>query len=73
MHTHRAMLNAMTDEQPMGSKEACRVLDIDRATLTRWVAQGKLTASRLSDTTNGAFVFSRAEVEGLAAELATAS
>jgi predicted site-specific integrase-resolvase len=62
----------MTDEQPMGSKEACAILRIDRATLIRWVAQGKLAARRLSDTSNGAYMFDRADVERLASEKATA-
>ena len=65
----------MHSPQPdlIGSATACRILgDIDRSTLTRWVAAGRLAAAaRVSDKPNSAFMFSRAEVEALAAELAT--
>ena len=56
----------------IGSAEACRILgDISRSTLTRWVDAGRITpAARASETPNGAFLFTRAEVERLLAERA---
>ena len=51
----------------IGSADAERILDISRATLSRWVSAGKLrTAGRLS---SGALVFDRAVVEALAADI----
>lgn len=55
----------MTDADLIGSTEALGILGIDRSTLSRWVAAGRLTpTTRLS---GGAFVFRRPEVEALAA------
>lgn len=54
------------DAELIGSKVACRILDIDKATLSRWVAAGKLKpALRLGDSDNAAFVFKRKDVERL--------
>ena len=66
---HCAMLcNMSSDTELIGSTEASRVLKRHPATLSRWVADGKLTpVGRLSDA--GAFVFRRADVETFAAEL----
>lgn len=58
----------MPDTDLIGSTEALGILEIDRSTLSRWVAAGRLTpAARLS---GGAFVFRKADVESLAAERA---
>ncbi len=55
----------------VGSAEACRVLDVDRSTLTRWVKAGRLkTQARSSDHTNGALLFARRDVDALAVERA---
>lgn len=50
----------------IGSKEACTILDIDRATLSRWVAAGKITPAAKLPAKNGAFMFHRADIENLA-------
>lgn len=55
----------------VGTAEACRMLGKDKATLSRWVASGRLTpVARTSDKPNGAFLFDRAEIERVAAEVA---
>ena len=52
----------------IGSAEACRILKIDRSTLSRWVAAGRVPlAMRVGDKSNAALVFDRAEVERLVA------
>lgn len=52
----------------IGSREVCRLLGINKSTLSRWVAAGKITpASRLGSGPTCAYVFNRAEVEALAA------
>ena len=57
----------MPQNQFIGSAEAALLLHIDRSTLIRWVAAGKLTPSlRVSDTPTGAHLFERAAVERLA-------
>ena len=49
----------------IGSREAEDILSIDRSTLSRWVAAGKLApVTRLGDS--GAFVFQRSHIEALA-------
>lgn len=61
-HTHPA---------PMSSAEACKELgDIDRSTLSRWVALGLIVPAYKLPGRNGAFVFDRAEVERVKAERA---
>lgn len=58
----------MPDTDLIGSTEALGILEIDRSTLSRWVAAGRLTpVTRLS---GGAFVFRKTDVESLAAERA---
>ena len=57
----------------MPTKEACRLLgNIDRSTLTRWVAAGKITPAIKLDGTRGPMLFNRADIEALAAEQAAA-
>lgn len=58
----------------IGSAEACRILgDINRSTLTRWVADGELPAAGKLPGKNGAFLFDRGDVEALAAQRHKAS
>jgi predicted site-specific integrase-resolvase len=57
------------DEAPevIGSREVCRILQINKSTLTRWVASGRITpAGRLGEGRTCAYVFNRAEVEAMA-------
>lgn len=71
---HCAMLSHMASGSDLiGSTESCRILLIDKATLTRWVADEKITAAHKLPGKNGAYLFNRADVERLAAERAEAS
>jgi excisionase family DNA binding protein len=54
----------------IGSAEACKVLDIHPATLGRWVTQGRLTPAHKLPGRNGAYLFTRSDVERLRDELA---
>lgn len=54
----------------MGSAEAAHFLGIDKSTLTRWVADGAIAATRIGDRKNSALIFDRAEVERVKAERA---
>ncbi len=60
-----------TDEL-IGSAEACEILGFSLATLTRRVKDGTIGATKLPGLT-GAYVFTRGEVERVAAELVKAS
>ena len=53
----------------IGSADAERILDVSRATLTRWVADGKLAVLGKLRGPSGAFVFDRAAVEDLADQI----
>ena len=54
----------------IGSKDACRILrGIHHATLSRWVASGRIKPAGKVAGRTGAFVFRRSDVEKLAAEL----
>lgn len=57
-----------TDPELIGSTEACRILLIDKATLTRWVASGDLVPAHKLPSKNGAFLFSRAAIDAKATE-----
>lgn len=63
------MLNLMPDDL-IGSAEACRLLGIDKATLTRWVSQDRLEPAHKLPAKNGAFLFNRADIERLRDEIA---
>lgn len=68
MNAHCAMLTLMeTGTDLVGSSESCRILDIHAATLTRWVAAGTITPAHKLPGKNGAFLFSRTDIEALAA------
>ena len=52
------------------SAEACEELDrIDRSTLSRWVAQGRITPATKLPGLRGAFLFEPDEVARVRAEL----
>lgn len=57
----------------IGSTEAARILNIDKATLTRWVAAGDLTPAHKLPGKNGAMLFHRADIDRLARERQAAS
>jgi predicted site-specific integrase-resolvase len=50
----------------IGSTEACTILNIDKATISRWVAAGRITPAGKLPRKNGAFLFNRADIEALA-------
>lgn len=54
----------------IGSAETCTILDIDRSTMSRWIAAGKLPYAVRLPGPNGAFLFNRSDVEELARERA---
>ena len=49
------------------SAETCAALSIDRSTLSRWVAAGKITPALKLPGIRGAFMFDRADVERIGA------
>jgi excisionase family DNA binding protein len=52
----------MTEAQLIGSAEACGILGIDRGTLIRWIASGRIHAVQKLPGQTGAYIFDRAEV-----------
>ena len=47
----------------MTSAEVCDRLGIDRSTLSRWVASGRISPTTKLPGIRGAFLFTRAEIE----------
>lgn len=54
----------------LGTTDAARIIDVDKATLTRWVASGRVEAAVKLPRKNGAYLFTRDEVDRMAAEVA---
>lgn len=54
----------------IGSAETCQILGIDRSTLSRRIAMGRLDYWVRLPGPNGAFLFERSKVESLAKESA---
>lgn len=52
------------------SAEVCDLLDIDRSTLSRWVALGRISAAVKLPGLRGAFMFDPEEVDRVKAEVA---
>jgi excisionase family DNA binding protein len=65
------MCNALCMTQPplMGSAEVCNVLGVDRSTLTRWIASGRIKPVQKLPGKSGAFIFTPAEVQRVRQEL----
>ena len=63
----------VTDPEALiGATEAMAILDVDRSTITRWVAAEKLTPiGRIGG--NDAYVFRQIDVERIAAERKSAA
>jgi predicted site-specific integrase-resolvase len=59
----RAKLSDMDDL--IGTAEATRILSVDKTTITRWVASGKLVPAMKLPKVNGAYLFHRSQVEAL--------
>jgi excisionase family DNA binding protein len=49
----------------IGSAEACDLLGIDRATLSRWAQSGRLTPFHKGAGIRGAYLFRRSDVDQL--------
>jgi hypothetical protein len=65
-NAHRAMLPPMNPEEDLiGTADATRILSVDKTTITRWVASGKLVPALKLPRRNGAYLFKRADVEAL--------
>lgn len=60
------------DKHLIPSKEVCNRLDINRSTLTRWVASGRITPALRLPGPSGAFLFDTTDVDRLAGELSAA-
>jgi excisionase family DNA binding protein len=58
----------MTQAPLMGSAEACEILRIDRSTLTRWVAKGRISPAQKLPGESGVYLFDPDEVDRVAAE-----
>jgi predicted site-specific integrase-resolvase len=59
-----------TSPDLIGSRDVCTLLGIDRSTLSRRVALGKITPAVRLPGPRGAFLFHRADVEALREESA---
>lgn len=68
---HCVTINAVKHDM-IGSKESCRILGIDKATLSRWVSAGQLTPVHKLPGRNGAYLFDRAHIENIAAQRTSA-
>lgn len=54
-------------ETLLGTVEAAEMIGVERSTLTRWVASGRILPIRKLPGRNGAVLFDRTEVERVAA------
>jgi excisionase family DNA binding protein len=52
----------------IGTAEACQILGVDKATISRWVADGDILPAHKLPHKNGAFLFHRADIDALAAQ-----
>jgi len=59
-------ISAVNDDI-IGSAESCRILGIDKATLSRWVTAGRIEAVHKLPGRNGAYLFRRESIETVAA------
>lgn len=55
-------------EDIIGSTEACTILGVDKSTLSRMVADQRLTPTHKLPGRNGAFLFNRDDIERAATE-----
>lgn len=56
----------MATEELITTSQICETLDIERSTLTRWVARGIAVPAQKLPGPNGAYLFQPAEAERLA-------
>lgn len=65
------MAQTIPKAETVGSREACEMLGgIQRSTLTRWVASGRLEPAMRLPGKTGAYLFHRADIERLVGERA---
>lgn len=57
-------------EKLLSSAEVCDLLHIDRSTLSRWVAAGRIKPAHQLPGRTGAFLFNDSDVSALAKALA---
>jgi predicted site-specific integrase-resolvase len=50
----------------IGATESGRILNVDKTTLTRWVASGRLVVAHKLPGRNGAYLFRRGDINALA-------
>ena len=60
----------MSNPDLIGSAEAAQIIGCDRSNLSRWVAMGRMTYAMQLPGHNGAVLFTRDEVDRVAAEYA---
>lgn len=65
-----AAMSNLEQHAPLTSAEVCETLNIDRSTLSRWVAAGLIEPSLKLPGIRGAFIFNRDEVERRRQEMA---
>jgi len=53
------------EHELIGTAEAARILQVDKTTLTRWAADGRIKPIVKMPSKNGAFLFNRSDVEAL--------
>lgn len=63
MLVHLTKMCAMTSPTLLHSAEVCERLNIDRSTLSRWVAAGRIVPATKLPGLRGPFLFDPAEVE----------
>jgi len=52
-------------EDLIGTAAACRLLDVDKSTLTRWAIDGTITVALKLPSRNGALLFHLADIEAI--------
>ncbi len=64
--TRAIVLGMPTDEpEELVTAEVCKLLNIDRTTVTRWVQAGKLTPARKLPGVSGAYLYKRADIDAM--------
>lgn len=73
---HCAMVSNMAMHSPtdlVGTAEICRSLEVNPATVSRWVKTKKIHPVHRLPGKNGAFLFTRAELDRFTSERAAAA
>jgi len=59
----------MQPQTLIGTQEAARIVDVDKATLTRWVAANRVPIVGRMPKANGALIFDRTVIDALADQM----